>query len=107
MAYGRRAALRYQLKDYRGAIAQALTCQFADYTQMIRVTPLGSAFDGAVNSSDILADVYLKRAEAQIKLKDRRSAIQDYQKAITYFQQRGWMTENYKKALQQLKNLQR
>ncbi|AFZ11915.1 Tetratricopeptide TPR_2 repeat-containing protein [Crinalium epipsammum PCC 9333] len=99
MAYGRRAALRYQLQDYRGAIA--------DYTQMIRVTPLGSAFDGAVNSSDILAEVYFKRAEAHIKLKDQRSAIQDYQKAITYFQQRGWMTENYKKALQQLKNLQR
>ncbi len=73
-AYAQRAKLRYDLKDYRGAIA--------DYTQLIRVTPGGSAFDGAINSSDIWGEAYHNRSGSRERLGDIQGAIADLRAAI-------------------------
>jgi tetratricopeptide (TPR) repeat protein len=63
MAYNNRGLAKYQLVDYRGAVA--------DYTKAIKIDPNYAA-------------TYTNRGAAKAKLGDYRGAIADYNKTIEF-----------------------
>ena len=116
-AYKNRGNNRYDLGDYRGAIA--------DYTQVIQVAPdadvyikRGDAYYDFGDKEAAIADyteaikinpndaaIYYKRGNIFYGLEDKEAAITDFQKAAELYQQQGKLTE-HKQAREKILDLE-
>lgn len=118
-AYKNRGNNRYDLGDYRGAIA--------DYTEVIQVGPDADAdiyikrgdayydfgdkeaaitdYTQAIKISPDRAVIYYKRGNIFYELEDKQAAITDFQKAAEIYQQQGKLTE-HKQAREKILDLE-
>ena len=116
-AYKNRGNNRYDLGDYRGAIA--------DYTEVIQVEPdadiyikRGDAYYDFGDKEAAIADyteaiqinpndaaVYYKRGNIFYELEDKEAAITDFEKAAELYQQQGKLTE-HKQAREKILDLE-
>ncbi|NJL64286.1 MAG: tetratricopeptide repeat protein [Richelia sp. RM2_1_2] len=69
-----------------------MTCQFADFNQAIKLDPES-------------AEPYYNRGLAQRRLGKKQAAIADFKKAAKFYQANN-KTDEYQKALKQIKELQ-